>query len=187
MTDGRFPLPWFLPSVAVWFILSLIVSGVVGRALGVPRIHAWALVMSLGIILSATTTPLAEAIKYGATGSGSCDFSRVVLAPLRAYFRGGDYGGNVLMFIPLGATIALLPRSRRTAAVLVGAILLPFAVETFQLLVPVLDRACQSADVVDNLTGLVLGLAFGAAARTFVGTGFVAAVRAGAPGEDRPD
>ena len=186
MSDAGFPLPWFLPSVAVWFVLSLIASGVVGRVLNVPRVLAWALVMSLGIVLSATTTPLAEAIKYGATGSGTCDLSRVWLAPLRDYLRAGDYGGNVLMFLPLGATIALLPRSRRAAAVLVGAILLPFAIETFQLLVPVLDRACESADVVDNLTGLVLGLAFGATARGIVGIAFDGASREGAPPEHRP-
>lgn len=162
MSDVGFPLPWFLPGAAVSFILSLIASGVVGRALGMPRSLAWALVLSLGIILSATLTPLSEALAYGATGTASCDLSRVWLAPLGDYLGGREAGGNVLLFVPLGATIALIPRSRRRTAVFLGAILLPFAIETAQLLMPVLDRGCESADVVDNLAGLVLGLALGA-------------------------
>lgn len=162
LSDVGFRLPWFLPGAALSFILSIVASGVVGRALGVPRSLAWALVLSFGIILSATLTPLSEALAYGATGPTSCDLSRVWLAPLGYYLEAGDAGGNVLMFVPLGATIALIPRSRRRTAVFIGAILLPFAIETAQLLMPALDRACESADVVDNLAGLVLGLALGA-------------------------
>ncbi len=47
---------------------------------------------------------------------------------------------------------------------MIAAIALPFAIETIQLLLPVLDRACESADVVDNLTGLVIGLGGGVVA-----------------------
>jgi glycopeptide antibiotics resistance protein len=57
-----------------------------------------------------------------------------------------------------------VPRSRRKAVVLIAAIALPFAIEITQMLLPILDRACESADVVDNLTGLVLGLGGGVAA-----------------------
>ena len=38
-----------------------------------------------------------------------------------------------------------------------AAIALPFAIETVQFAVTPLVRACQSADVVDNLTGLLVG------------------------------
>ena len=65
------------------------------------------------------------------------------------------------MFIPLGAAIGLVPGSRRKAVLVTGAIALPFAIEATQLLVPWLDRACESADVVDNLMGLALGLVAG--------------------------
>jgi glycopeptide antibiotics resistance protein len=68
------------------------------------------------------------------------------------------------MFVPLGVMISLVPRSRRKAAIVVAAIALPFAIETTQMLLPVLDRACESADVIDNLTGLVLGFAGGSVA-----------------------
>jgi hypothetical protein len=56
------------------------------------------------------------------------------------------------------------------------AVLSPFAIETAQLLLPVLGRGCQSADVFDNLTGLVLGGLIGAGAR-ILGAGM-------APGPD---
>ena len=45
--------------------------------------------------------------------------------------------------------------------VVVAAIALPFAIEATQLLVPLLGRGCESADVVDNLIGLAIGLAIG--------------------------
>jgi len=60
--------------------------------------------------------------------------------------------------------------------VVVGAIALSFAIETTQLLVLWLDRACQSADVVDNLTGLAIGLAGGIVARRLAAGRLVAAV-----------
>ena len=41
------------------------------------------------------------------------------------------------------------------------AIALTFGIETIQLLVPALERAYESADVVDKLTGLAIGLGGG--------------------------
>ena len=157
-------LPWFLPGVAIAAIVSIAEADVVGRALRVRRPVAWAMVLSLGVILAATMTPQWEALAFGAQGASSCDFSRIGLAPLSELLRFGDTSGNVLLFIPLGVTIALVPRSRRKATLLIAAIALPFAIETVQLLLPVLDRACESADVVDNLTGLFIGLSGGVVA-----------------------
>jgi len=105
-----------------------------------------------------------EALEFGARGSSSCDLSRLGLAPLDELLEPSEASLNALMFIPLGAMIGLVPRSRRKAAVVIAAIALPFAIETIQLLVPALDRACESADVVDNLTGLVIGLGGGSVA-----------------------
>ena len=47
--------------------------------------------------------------------------------------------------------------------------MLPASIELIQLLVPPLGRECQSADVIDNLTGLVVGLAAGVVARLLAG------------------
>jgi len=38
-----------------------------------------------------------------------------------------------------------------------------------QLLIPILDRGCQSADVVDNITGLLIGLVIGTGLRVLEG------------------
>jgi len=161
---GSRALPWFLPGFAISVGISLTTGGRVGRALGLRRVVATALVVSLGIILSATLTPQWEALAFGARGPASCDFSRIGLASLDELRTKGDALGNILMFIPFGVAIGLLPRSRRKAAIVGFAIALPFAIETIQLLLPVLDRACESADVVDNLTGLVIGLGGGSVA-----------------------
>ena len=161
MDDGFFTLPLFLPGIGVWFVLGIAASGGLGRSLGVARTHMWAILLSLGIIVSATLTPQWAALLYGTLGSGTCDVSRTWLAPLQDYLRQGDTSGNVLMFMSLGAALGLMPRSRNRGVLILGGILLPFAIESIQLMLTILDRACESADVVDNLAGLVLGLTSG--------------------------
>jgi VanZ family protein len=160
-------LPWLLPGIAIAFVVGLAAGGAVGRFLGVHRAVALLMLLGLGIIVAATLTPWSSPFAPGAPGPARCDFSRIG-APsweeLRSIY---DAGGNILMFIPLGAAIGLLPRSRRKAAIVVAAVALPFAIETIQLAVPWLDRQCESADVVDNLTGLLLGLVAGTVAGRF--------------------
>ena len=166
--DSR-DLPWLLPGFAISVAIAIAAGGWVGRAHGLRRAIAAALIVSLGLILAATLTPQWEALAFGAVGSGTCDFSRMSLAPLHELLRFDDTSLNVLLFMPLGIAIAFMPRSRLKVAVLVAAIALPFAIETTQLLLPILDRGCQSADVIDNLTGLVLGLAGGSVAGLLAG------------------
>jgi glycopeptide antibiotics resistance protein len=135
----------------------------VGRTLNASRLVSWALLVSLGLILSATITPLRDAVEIGTVGAAGCDLSRVGLARIHEILQFGDTGLNILLFVPLGVAIGLLPRSCQKIGIIAGAFLLPFAIEIFQLLVPVLHRGCQSADVADNLTGLLIGLAGGLA------------------------
>jgi hypothetical protein len=154
-------VPWLLPGVGVSLVVGTVASGAVGRALGVRRVAAWVLLLSFGIILSATLTPRREAFESGARVPVPCDLSRLGPPSLEELLRFGDVGLNILMFVPLGAAIALVPRSRRRAAIVGGAIALPLGIEAIQALVPWLDRTCESADIVDNLAGLVIGLAAG--------------------------
>ena len=70
-----------------------------------------------------------------------------------------DTSLNVLLFIPLGVALAGIPSSRSKAILICAAIAAPFVIETIQAWTPILARGCESADVVDNLFGLVLGLA----------------------------
>lgn len=157
-------LPWLAPGIAISFVVGLAASGAVGRSLGVRRAVAGLMLLGLGIIVAATLTPWSSPFAPGAPGPARCDLSRIGIPSWDEILSIYDAGGNILMFIPLGAAIGLLPRSRRKAAIIVAAVSLPFAVETIQLAVPSLDRQCEGADVVDNLTGLMFGLVAGTVA-----------------------
>jgi glycopeptide antibiotics resistance protein len=147
--------------MAITLLVSLPLSGLLSRRYGVPRQVAWLLVASIGLILAATLTPQREALAFGATSSGTCNLSRIGFASLSAYLERDDVGGNVVLFVPLGVGVALASRPRIRPILLDGALLLPVVIETIQLLVRALDRACESADVFDNLLGLFIGLAVG--------------------------
>lgn len=158
-------LPWLLPGILISAVVSVLLGGVVARALETRWAVATLLVFSLGVIVSATLTPLGGTLAFDGGAAGSCDLSRLGPPPLGALRRITDTSLNVALFIPLGVAIALLPRSRRAGAVLLGAVLFPFAIELTQLLVPAISRGCESADVIDNLLGLAIGLAAGTALR----------------------
>ena len=162
MTWWVSPLPWLVPGVVLAFVVSTLASGWVARWLGVRRPVAWVLLMGAGIILAGTLTPLHTGSRLDLSHPGSCNLSRIGLAPIEELLWPSDTLGNIVMFIPLGFAIALVPRSRPKAAVLAAAVALPFVIEATQLVVVSLGRACESADVVDNLTGLFIGLAVGA-------------------------
>ena len=165
------PSPLFLPGVGISLLVSRLASSRVGRALGVRPGLAFALLLSIGLIVSATLTPSPEEFQYAVGGTGApeihatCDLSRIGLPPLESFGSMNDDSLNVLLFLPLGTALALLPGSRRKAGLVVGALAAPFAIETVQLILPHLGRACQASDVADNLTGLAAGLIFGTVVR----------------------
>jgi glycopeptide antibiotics resistance protein len=162
-------VPLFLPGLAVTALLGLVVRHWLAAELGCSPLHAWILVVSLGIVLAATLTPLRAALVDGATGPTACDLSRIGFAPLAAYLRPGDIAGNVLMFMPLGLAVRLLPPSGHRTRLIAGLFLLPVVIEASQLAAGFLARACQSGDVVDNLAGLVAGLLLGSFAAALGG------------------
>jgi hypothetical protein len=56
----------FRPGVVVSpLVVGLVACGYASRALRISRVHGWALLMSLGVILSATITPSREALLFG--------------------------------------------------------------------------------------------------------------------------
>ena len=160
-------VPWLLPGAAVALVVGVAASRRVGGSLGVTRMVAAVIIVSIGVILAATLTPCPCLPQPGA--GGACDLSRTGLASPFQLVTSFDTAGNILAFIPLGFAIALIPRSRWKGGLLAGAVALPFAIEAIQLLATPLGRACQSADVVDNLTGLVLGLVAGSIAARIAG------------------
>jgi glycopeptide antibiotics resistance protein len=153
--------PGFLPGLAVSIVVAFALATRLGRTLHVSRLIAWGLVFGVGVIVSATLTPGGGVFRSGAEGSGACDLSRLSLASIREVLRFGETGLNVLLFVPLGLAIGLMPRSRAKLGLIMAAAAFPFLIEAMQLIVTVLDRQCQSADVVDNLTGLAIGLVIG--------------------------
>ena len=158
LADNLRVLAGFGPGIAVSLLVSLMTCGYASRALSISRAHGWTLLMSVGVVLAATLTPSREALVFGIRGSGTCDFSRIGLASWWELSHIDDSSLNILLFVPLGICTALLPRSRATLVVLAGALVLPASIELIQLLATPLGRECQSADVVDNLSGLVLGI-----------------------------
>ena len=71
---------------------------------------------------------------------------------------------NVLLLVPVGVFAALVAtRLRRPVGLRVVAVAaaLPFAYEAGQQVFRGLQRACDTTDLVDNLTGVLLGLAAG--------------------------
>lgn len=168
----------FLPGVLLSAGISLVAARRVGRWLAIVRPLATLLVFAVGLILSATVTPSRGALRHGTVGTGTCDLGRVGLAPFGEILSLHDPAFNILLFLPLGLALGSLPRSGRQIVLIVIGLILSPAVEITQLLATSLDRACQSSDVVDNLTGLGVGLVAGWLVRKRVPTA------AGPPAED---
>jgi hypothetical protein len=151
-------VPGFLPGVVVSVILGFVIRRRVAVRLGLPSVLGWFAIVSVGIILAATLTPLAGSRPSVAS---SCDFSRVGLASLEEFLKWDDATLNILLFIPLGFVLAFIRPWSLKAALVAGAAVLPVFIETAQMLVRPLDRACQAGDVFDNDSGLVIGLVLG--------------------------
>lgn len=162
-------LPWFLPGLAVSALVALIISPFVAHVLGTPRAVAFLMVVSIGAIAAATLLPAAGGLDMTAEHVGGCHTDRPWVAPLDHYLRPSEESLNVLLFVPLGIAVALLPRARRTLAVGIMLFGLSVAVESFQVLVPVLGRSCEIGDVVANTLGLGIGLLIGVCVRTIGG------------------
>ena len=156
---------WFWPGIVGSILLSLVLSSPVARWTASRRAIGAALVFSVGLVVSATLTPSLEAVRRGAIGGGSCDLDRIGPASLAEMVAFGDPTFNILLFVPLGVACGLLPSSPRSLALLLGALVLPLAIEMVQLVATSLDRACQTSDVSDNLSGLLIGFAIGLLAR----------------------
>ena len=150
-------LPWLLPGVVLALVASLVATPAFAAWLGVRRGVAWVALFGLGSILASTLSPQDPAFGIPPEAARTCDLSRLSIASFAEIRRGSDATLNILLFVPLGWALGSAPWSVRQAIAGAGALALPFAVEAVQLLVPIIRRGCESADVVDNLTGLVVG------------------------------
>jgi glycopeptide antibiotics resistance protein len=154
-------LPWLAPGSVVALVVSVLASGRVGAWLGIHRILAAFLLFSLGVIVAGTLSPLRGGGLLQPEAPRACDISRTWLATPLDLVTADDVVINILMFMPFGFALGAIPASWRKVVVILLAVALPFGIEGTQLLVGPLGRGCQSADVVDNLTGLVIGVVAG--------------------------
>jgi len=81
-------------------------------------------------------------------------------------FSGGQRLLNVVVFVPSGVLLVLACARWRAAWVLVplglaGLAAYSIAIEAIQLELARIDRACDVTDVIDNVTGAVLGVGIG--------------------------
>lgn len=145
-------------------------------ALGLSRrlgwVTAWSiagLLWSLAVIGAVTLIPA-----HGAPGIVSaegrpetCSWDLGGPAPDGFWiFAGGQRMLNTLIFVPAGALLVLAAARWRSAWTLVplGLVALAaysVAIEATQLELARIDRACDVTDVVDNVTGAVLGVGIG--------------------------
>ena len=125
------------------------------------------MVLGFGTVIAATLMPTSAALE-GLSSSGVCDTSRLGIAPLGQLLDVSGTSLNVLLFVPLGVAVGLLPRNRRAGLVVLAAFSLTFVVEGVQLIATPLGRGCYTADIVDNTMGLAIGVVIGLLGRPFV-------------------
>ena len=130
-------VPLFPLILGLGFVLCAVLAPAVGRLLGARGVVAFFLLASLALVIAATLLPTADAMT-GVSSDGTCDLTRLGF-PTVAEVRGDSQTRlNLLLFLPLGVSIALLPLALRSIVVGAAAIALPFVIEGLQLTVHVL-------------------------------------------------
>jgi len=173
--DGMFSIGgtrWMLLFAAVAGLVSLVVGLAVGRRLGGLAGLAWfGLLWSLAVIGIVTLVPAQDGLGYIPANdhATSCSWDLGGPAPGGFWiFGGGQQLLNTLLFVPAGVFLALAFARWRAGRVLVPLGLLALAayslgIEEIQLHVARLDRACDVTDILDNVSGALLGVAVGVA------------------------
>jgi VanZ like protein len=151
----------FWPGVVVTTVVAILLGGSVARRLRTVAPVGFLLLFGFGLIASATLTPSRDALRFGALGNPTCDLTRIGLVPLDALLHVRDPAFNVALYLPLGLAIGLLPGGRARRGLIAVGLLLSPVIELTQLAVRPLGRACQTSDMSDNLTGVVVGLFLG--------------------------
>ena len=146
------------PGVLITTVVAIVLGGPVARRLRTATPVGFLLLFGFGLIASATLTPSRDALRFGAVGSGVCDLTRIGPVPLADLLHFQDPAFNVALYLPLGIAIGMLPGGWARRWLIVAGLLLAPAIELTQLLVRPLGRACQTSDMSDNITGLLIGL-----------------------------
>ncbi len=150
--------PLVYPVLFLAAVVSAIAAPWAARRTGLGWLPAGLLLFSLGAVLAITLTP-------GIGGDPTAPITCQGLVPApnlsELWSLTNENGQNVLLFVPLGLFIGLIPRRNVLVGAAVGAAALPFAIEGIQALLPGFARSCQAWDVVENVLGLAIGLVIG--------------------------
>jgi protein-tyrosine-phosphatase/glycopeptide antibiotics resistance protein len=148
----------------------------VGRSLRMPTWAAFLLLAALALVVAVTLTPLGGA-PDGAVAVPQLPAHPVPVAPASGLWRWpwqwwpvDERTLNVALFVPLGVGVGLVGRRRLRGVLLLVALMLPLVVEGTQYLVGPLNRDADWRDVVDNVTGMVIGLVIGVVLRRATGS-----------------
>lgn len=148
---------WILSGLAILVAAGLTLP--VSRLLGAAPWTTFLLCASFGVIVAVTLAPASPGrLLYGTAGYRTCDLDLFETSHPSWPTTLDESGLNVLLFVPVGIAVALLPRWSQVAAAAVFGGMLPSTIETTQGLVPALGRVCSGADIRANLTGLAIGL-----------------------------
>lgn len=151
-------------------LLCLLVAGVLRPRLGpVTAFSIAGLAWSLVVIALVTLIPAngAPGIVYAEGRLTSCSWDIGGPAPEGFWiFESGQRALNTVLFVPSGALLVLAAARWRAArwTVPLGLLLLATysaGIELTQLELARIDRACDVTDIIDNVTGAVIGVGIG--------------------------
>jgi hypothetical protein len=161
---------WMLLFAVVAGLLCVVVGLAVGRRMGALAGCAWfGLLWSIAVIGIVTLIPAQNGLGYVPADQHATSCSWDIGGPSPDgfwIFGGGQQLLNTLLFVPAGVFLVLAFARWRAGWVLVplGLGLLAaysLAIEVTQLQVARIDRACDVTDIIDNVTGAVIGVAIG--------------------------
>jgi len=150
--------PLVFPVLLVVAVVSALAAPWAARRTGLARLPAGLLLFSFGAILAITLTP-----GIGGDPSAPITCKGLVPAPSLSelWSLTNENGQNVLLYVPLGLFIGLIPRRSVLVGAGIAAAAMPFAIEGVQALLPRLARSCDAWDVIENVLGLAIGLVIG--------------------------
>ena len=163
---------WMLLFAAGAGLLAIVAGLGVGRRLGPVAGFAWfGLLWSVAVIGIVTLIPARNGLGYIPAGEHATSCSWDIGGPSPDgfwIFGGGQQVLNTVLFVPAGVFLVLALARWRAGWMLVPLGLAALAayslgIEETQLHVARIDRACDVTDIIDNVTGAVLGVAIGLA------------------------
>lgn len=130
------------------------------QRLGPMRSSLFALlVVWAGLVLALTVSPKKK-FRGQVDKPRSCDL-QVVPAHVLGVFTNHQRLLSLALYLPIGALIILAARHRERVLAFAVAALMPIGVEAMQYALPRLRRTCQTIDVYDSWTGIVVGAGLG--------------------------